>query len=64
MAVPADGSYGIEEGIFAGHPCTCSGGEYEIVQGLDLDEFSRTRVDATIAELREERGAVQQLGLV
>jgi malate dehydrogenase len=64
MAVPADGSYGIEEGIFAGHPCTCSGGEYGIVQGLDLDEFSRARVDATIAELREERGAVQQLGLV
>jgi malate dehydrogenase len=64
MAVPSDGSYGIEEGVFCGHPCTCSGGEYEIVQGLEIDEFSRSRIDATVAELREEREAVQQLGLV
>jgi malate dehydrogenase len=64
MAVPTDGSYGIAEGIFAGHPCTCSGGQYEIVQGLDLDEFSRTRVAATVKELGEERDAVNELGLV
>ena len=64
MAVPTDGSYGIADGIFAGHPCTCAGGEYEIVQGLDLDEFSRTRVDATVKELGEERDAVNELGLV
>ncbi len=64
MAVPTDGSYGIAEGIFAGHPCTCAGGEYEIVQGLDLDEFSRTRIDATVRELGEERDAVNELGLV
>jgi malate dehydrogenase len=64
IAIPSDGSYGIEEGIFCGHPCTCSGGEYEIVQGLEIDEFSRARIDATVAELREERDAVKQLGLV
>jgi malate dehydrogenase len=64
MAIPSDGSYGIEEGIFCGHPCTCSGGEYEVVQGLEIDEFSRSRIDATVAELGEEREAVKQLGLV
>jgi malate dehydrogenase len=64
MAVPADGSYGIDEGIFAGHPCTCSAGEWSIVQGLDIDDFSRPRIDASISELREERQAVQDLGLI
>jgi malate dehydrogenase len=64
MAVPTDGSYGIQDGIFAGHPCTCSGGQYEIVTGLELDEFSRTRVDATVKELGEERDAVKQLDLI
>jgi malate dehydrogenase len=64
MAIASDGSYGIEEGVFCGHPCRCSGGEYEIVQGLEIDEFSRSRIDATVAELREERDAVKQLGLV
>jgi malate dehydrogenase len=64
MAIPSDGSYGIEEGIFCGHPVTCASGEYEIVEGLDLDEFSRGRVDATVSELAEEREAVKQLGLV
>jgi malate dehydrogenase len=63
MAVPADGSYGIE-GVFSGYPCTCSGGAYEIVQGLDLDEFSRERVDASVAELQGERDAVKDLGLI
>ncbi|HEY8624984.1 MAG TPA: malate dehydrogenase [Solirubrobacteraceae bacterium] len=64
MAVASDGSYGIEEGVFCGHPCTCTGGEYEIVQGLEIDDFSRSRIDATVGELREERDAVKKLGLV
>jgi malate dehydrogenase len=64
MAVPSDGSYGIEEGIFSGYPCTCLGGEYQIVEGLELDEFSRSRIDATVKELGEERSAVDQLGLI
>ncbi|HET9101745.1 MAG TPA: malate dehydrogenase [Solirubrobacteraceae bacterium] len=64
MAIPSTGAYGIEEGIFSGHPCTCSGGEYTVVEGLELDEFSRGRVDATVAELREEAAAVKDLGLI
>jgi malate dehydrogenase len=64
MAVPSDGSYGIEEGVITGYPVTCSGGQYTIVQGLDLDEFSRGKIDATVKELREERDAVAQLGLI
>jgi malate dehydrogenase len=64
MAIPADGSYGIDAGVIAGFPVTCSGGSYEIVQGLDIDDFSRQRIDATAAELREERAAVVELGLV
>jgi malate dehydrogenase len=64
MAIATDGSYGLEEGIFAGHPCTCSGGEYKVVQGLELDDFSQSRIDATVKELRDERDAVTQLGLV
>jgi len=64
MAVPADGSYGIGEGIVCGQPCTCSGGEWSIVQGLDVPEFSRERIDRSVMELQEERDAVSQLGLV
>ena len=64
MAVPSDGSYGIEAGVFCGHPCTCSDGTYEIVQGLEIDEFSRSRIDATVNELKEEREAVTALGLI
>jgi malate dehydrogenase len=64
MGVPSNGSYGIEEGVIAGHPCRCSGGEWEIVEGLEVPEFSRARIDATIAELREERDAVSGLGLI
>jgi malate dehydrogenase len=63
MAVAADGSYGIE-GVFSGYPCTCSNGSYEIVQGLELDDFSRGRVDASVAELSSERDAVRELGLI
>ncbi|MEM7707682.1 MAG: malate dehydrogenase [Pseudomonadota bacterium] len=61
MAVPADGSYGIEEGIIYSYPCVCRDGDFEIVQGLEIDEFSRSRMDATEAELREEREAVAGL---
>ena len=64
MGVPADGSYDVAEGIVAGHPCTCSGGEWSIVEGLDVPEFSRRRIDASAAELREERDAVSDLGLI
>jgi len=61
MAIPADGSYGIEPGIIYSYPVRCSGGDYEIVQGLDLDDFSRGRMDETEAELREERAAIEEL---
>jgi malate dehydrogenase len=61
MSVPADGSYGIEEGIIYSYPCVCENGDYRIVQGLEIDEFSRGRMDATEAELREERAAVEDL---
>jgi len=64
MGVPADGSYGVEEGIVAGFPCRCSGGEWSIVEGAEVPEFSRARIDASAAELREEREAVSGLGLV
>jgi malate dehydrogenase len=64
MAVPSDGSYGIEEGIICGVPCSCSDGEYTVVEGLEITDFSRQRIDASVAELREEREAVAGLGLV
>ncbi len=64
MAVRSDGSYGVEEGLISSFPCRCSGGEWEIVQGLELNDFSRSKLDATVAELVEERDAVKDLGLV
>jgi malate dehydrogenase len=64
MAVPSDGSYGVPEGLVSGFPCTCSGGEYQIVQGLDLDDFSRGRIDTSVAELASERDTVSGLGLI
>jgi malate dehydrogenase len=64
MGVPTNGSYDIEEGIVSGLPCRCSGGEWSVVEGLDIPDFSRSRIDASIAELREERDAVSKLGLV
>ena len=64
MGVPADGSYDVGEGIISGYPCTCSGGEYSIVEGLEITDFSRERIDASAAELNEEREAVAGLGLV
>jgi malate dehydrogenase len=64
MGVPSDGSYGIPEGLICGFPCTCSGGEYTIVGDLDLDEFSRERIDASVAELAGERDTVKDQGLI
>ncbi|MDD9370200.1 MAG: malate dehydrogenase [Acidimicrobiales bacterium] len=64
MAVPSDGSYGVPEGLVSGFPCTCAGGEYQIVQGLELDAFSQARLDASVAELDAERDAVAELGLI
>ncbi len=64
MSVPSDGSYGVEEGLVSGFPCTCTGGEWKLVQGLEIDDFSRPRIDASVNELREERDAVKQLGLI
>ncbi|UJF24480.1 malate dehydrogenase [Suttonella sp. R2A3] len=61
MAVPADGSYGIEPGIIYSYPCRCKNGSYEIVQGLEISDFSRERMNATEQELREERAAVEKL---
>ncbi len=61
MSIPSDGSYGIEEGIIYSYPCVCKNGSYEIVQGLDINDFSRERMDATKQELQEERAAVQHL---
>jgi malate dehydrogenase len=64
MAIPSDGSYGVEEGLISGFPVTTSGGSYEIVQGLEISDFARARIDATVAELGEERDAVKELELV
>jgi len=64
MAVPSDGSYGVDEGLISGAPCECSGGEWKLVEGLEITDFSRERIDATVSELKEERDAVQRLGLI
>jgi malate dehydrogenase len=61
MAIPADGSYGIEPGVIYSYPVRCSGGKYEIVQSLEINDFSRGRMDATETELREERAAIESL---
>lgn len=64
MAVASDGSYGVPEGLISSFPVTTSGGDWEIVQGLEIDAFSRARIDASTAELAEERDAVTALGLI
>jgi len=64
MAVPSDGSYGVPEGIISSFPVRCADGRYTIVDGLDIDEFSRARIDASAGELVEERAAVGELGLI
>jgi malate dehydrogenase len=64
MAVPSDGSYGVPEGLISGFPCTTKAGVWSIVPGLDIDDFSRSRIEASVAELGEERDAVSELGLI
>jgi len=64
MGVPSDGSYGVPEGLISSFPCTTKDGAWSIVTGLDIDEFSRGRIDASVGELAEERDAVAELGLI
>jgi malate dehydrogenase len=64
MGVPSDGSYGIPEGLISGFPCTCSGGEWSIVEGLEIDDFSRRMIDASVAELVGERDTVAEQGMI
>jgi malate dehydrogenase len=64
MSVPSDGSYGVPQGVMSSFPCVCENGDYRIVQGLEIDAFSRARIDASVAELIEERDAVRELGLI
>ena len=64
MAVPSDGSYGVPEGVISGFPCTCSAGSWQIVQDLDIDEYSRAKIDASADELVSERDAVRELDLL
>jgi malate dehydrogenase len=61
MGIPSDGSYGVPEGVIYGYPVTCEGGRYQIVKGIDISDFSRKRMDATLKELHEERDGVRQL---
>ena len=64
MAIPSDGSYGVAEGLMSSFPVTTKDGEYSIVQGLDIDDYSRGKIDASVAELTEERDTVAELGLI
>jgi len=64
MAVPSDGAYDVDEGLISSFPCTCSGGEWSIVEGLEINDFARSKIEATVNELREEREAVRGLGLL
>jgi malate dehydrogenase len=64
MAIPSDGSYGVQEGLISSFPVTCAGGEYTIVQSLGVSEFSRSRIDLSVAELADEREAIRSLGLI
>jgi malate dehydrogenase len=64
MGVPSDGSYGVPEGLISSFPCVIRGGEWQIVQGLEIDDYSRSKIDASVAELEDERAAVRDLGLI
>jgi malate dehydrogenase len=64
MATVSDGSYGVAEGLISSFPTTCTNGDWTVVQGLDIDDFSRGRIDASVAELADERDAVRDLGLI
>ena len=61
MGIPSDGSYGIPEGVIYGYPATCRDGRYQIVQGLEVSDFGKTRMQATLKELHEERDSIKQL---
>jgi malate dehydrogenase len=64
MGVPSDGSYGVPEGLVSSFPCVARDGNWQIVQGLEIDDYSRSKIDASVAELEEERRAVAELGLI
>ena len=64
MGVPSDGSYGVPTGLISSFPCVCRDGGWQIVQGLDIDDYSRGKIDLSVAELIEERDAVAGLGLL
>ena len=64
MGIPSDGSYGVDEGVISSFPVTCSGGDYKIVEGLEISDFSRRRIDASVKELADEREAVTKMGLL
>jgi malate dehydrogenase len=64
MAVPSDGSYDVDEGLISSFPCTTADGEWKIVQGLELNDFSKEKIQASVDELKEERDTVKQLELV
>ena len=61
MGVPSDGSYGIPAGIVFGFPCTCKGGSFEIIQGLEIDDYSRDKINKTLKELTDEQDAVKHM---
>jgi malate dehydrogenase len=64
MGVPSDGAYGIPEGLICGLPCTCQGGDWAVVEGLEMDDFSRSKIDASVAELIAERDVVSEQSLI
>ena len=64
MAVPSTGAYDVEEGLMSSFPVRVSGGAYEIVEGLEVNDFAQSKIDATVSELKEERDAVKELSLV
>jgi malate dehydrogenase len=64
MAVRSSGQYGVEEGLISSFPVRCSGGDYEVVEGLEVGNFARSKLDITVNELKEERDAVKELGLI
>jgi malate dehydrogenase len=64
MGVPSDGSYDVPEGLISSFPCVVRDGKWQIVQGLELDDYSRERIDASVAELERERETVRELGLI
>lgn len=64
MAVPSDGSYDVPSGLISSFPCTCVDGSYQIVQGLEIDDDSRTKINASVKELEDERDAVRALGFI